>query len=465
MRKEPSSTRPGFSVVEVLLAASIFSLLVTSLVGAFLYGQESSALAGARARAGQLADEGLEASRSIRDGAFANLVDGTHGLAVSSGVWTYSGTQDVSGQFTRSVSVTTVDANTKELTSTVTWQQNAQRTGSVSTTTRLTNWLAAVAATWDNPNTLAGSLDLAGNQDGLKIALQGDYAYVVRNDGTPDFAVVNITNPTSPTLAGSLALAGAPRDVFVSGNYAYVASTDNAQELTVIDITNPATPVQVGSYNASGNSDANGIFVVGTTAYLVRTSQPSDPEFIILDVATPATPALLGTLQLTDTGNQVYVQGTAAYVASNSNTQELQVIDVANTALPIQVSSINLAGTSNALTVAGTTGQLFVGQGSELHVVSTASPLVPVLLGSLNVGGTVNDLSLTLGSGNTYVFTATTAAAAELQVVDVSVPATPTLIGSYDALGDLSGIAYDAATDRAYAVGAANAQELIVVQP
>ncbi|MEK7518965.1 MAG: hypothetical protein AAB549_03520, partial [Patescibacteria group bacterium] len=129
MRKVPSSTRLGFSVVEVLLASSIFSLLVTALVGAFIYGQESSALAGARARAGMLADEGLEASRSIRDGTFANLVDGSHGLALSGGVWAYSGTLDVTGQFTRTVRVSTVDASTKELTSTVTWQQNAQRIG------------------------------------------------------------------------------------------------------------------------------------------------------------------------------------------------------------------------------------------------------------------------------------------------------------------------------------------------
>ncbi len=144
MRKAPLRTK-GFSVVEVLLAASIFALLVTALAGAYFYGQESAALAGARARAGLLAEEGLEASRSIRDGAFASLTDGNHGLAVSGGVWTYSSTQDVTGLFTRSVTVSTVDAGTKELTSTVTWQQNAQRTGTASAVTRLTNWAAASA--------------------------------------------------------------------------------------------------------------------------------------------------------------------------------------------------------------------------------------------------------------------------------------------------------------------------------
>lgn len=464
MRKVRSFTRPGFSVVEVLLAASIFSLLVTALVGAFLYGQESSALAGARARAGQLADEGLEASRSIRDGAFTNLTDGAHGLAISGGVWTYSGTQDVAGQFTRSVTVSTVDANTKTLASTVTWQQNAQRTGTASAVTRLTNWAAGIAVSWADPNTLAGNLDFAGAQDGLKIANQGSYAYVVRNDGTPDFAVINITNPASPTLVGSLTLVDIPRNIAVSGNYAYVASTDNAQELKVIDVSNPAAPVQVGGYNASGNSDANGVFIVGTTAYLVRTFLAADPEFVLVNVANPAAPILLGVAQLSDTGNEVYVQGTAAYVSSNSNTQELQVVNVANPAVPVQVASVNLAGNSNALTVAGVANRLFVGQGNIMHVINTTTPLAPVLLGSLSAGGVVNDVSLTLGNGNTYVFIATASAATELQVVNVSVPATPVLVGSYNALGILNGVAYDSTTDRAYAVGA-DAVELIVVQP
>ncbi|MDP2789799.1 MAG: hypothetical protein Q8O51_01590 [bacterium] len=452
-------------MVEVLLAASIFSLLITALVGAFIYGQDSSALAGTRIRAGQLADEGLEASRSIRDGAFTNLVDGSHGLAVSGNVWTYSGTQDVAGQFTRSVTVSTVDANTKELTSTVNWQQNAQRTGTASAATRLTNWAAAVAASWANPNTLAGNLNLAGLQDGLKIAIQSNYAYVVRNDGTPDFAVINITNPASPTLVGSLALAGIPRNIVVSGNYAYIASSDNAQELKVINVTNPAAPVQVGSYNASGNSDANGVFMLGTTVYLVRTFLAADPEFVIVNVANPAAPVLLGTAQLSDTSNEVYVQGTAAYVVSNSNTQELQVVNVANPAAPVQVANINFAGTSNALTLAGLTNRLFVGQGNVLHVVNTTTPLAPVLLGSFSAGGVVNDISLILGNGNTHVFIATASATAEFQVVDVSVPATPVLVGTYNTLGVLNGIAYDGATDRAYAVGAANAQEFTVVQP
>lgn len=465
MRKAQSNIKKGFSVVEVLLAASIFSLIVTALVGAFLYGQEASALAGARARASMLADEGLEASRSIRDGAFTNLVDGAHGLAISGGVWTYSGTQDVAGQFTRSVAVSTVDASTKELTSTVTWQQNAQRTGTAIATTRLTNWAAAVAASWTDPNSLAGSLNFSGNNAGLKIAHQGNYVYVVRNGGTPNFLVIDANNPASPVISGSLTLVGVPRNIAVSGNYAYIASSDNAQELKVINVTNPAAPVQVGSYNASGNSDANGVFVVGTTTYVVRTFLAADPEFLVINVANPAAPALLGSLQLSDTGNEVWVQGTFAYVVSNSNTQELQVINVANPAAPAQVASLNLSGNNNALTVAGFNNQLYVGQGNILRIVNITTPTVPTALGLVGVVGAVNDIALALGSANTQLFIATAAATSELQVIDLSIPSAPELFGTYNAAAALNGIAYNPAQDRAYAVGAATAQEFIVVQP
>ena len=77
------SLSKGFSLVEVILSSAVFALLVTALVGAYLYGQESTALAGNRARAVMLAEEGLEATRNIRDGGFNDLGVGIHGLGRS----------------------------------------------------------------------------------------------------------------------------------------------------------------------------------------------------------------------------------------------------------------------------------------------------------------------------------------------------------------------------------------------
>src|SRR3989344_1218094 len=147
MRKALLTTnQAGFSLVEVILSTAVFVLLVTALVGAYLYGQEATALAGNRARATMLAEEGLEAVRNIKDANFSNLSDGTHGLAVSGNQWTLSGSSDVTDIFTRSISISIIDMDRKSVVSNISWQQNPQRTGSLSLATRFTNRQASAAS-------------------------------------------------------------------------------------------------------------------------------------------------------------------------------------------------------------------------------------------------------------------------------------------------------------------------------
>jgi Tfp pilus assembly protein PilV len=143
-RIKPGS-RAGFSPVEVLLAATIFGFLVTALIGAIIYGSTSTAQAGDRVRAQALADEGVEAVRNMRDAAFANVTNGTFGLAQSGGVWTLSGSSDTTGIFTRQVTIATVDATHKTVSVTVTWPQGAT-TAQTGVATRLTDWLASIVA-------------------------------------------------------------------------------------------------------------------------------------------------------------------------------------------------------------------------------------------------------------------------------------------------------------------------------
>lgn len=140
----------GFSTIEALLASTILILIVTAFMGAYIYGSESTALAGQRARATFLAEEGLEASRSIRNSGFANLSNGNHGVGVSGGIYTFSGTSDTTDIFTRAITISTIDANRKQIVSAVTWQQNLQRTGSVSLITYLTNWQGSSTPTTCN---------------------------------------------------------------------------------------------------------------------------------------------------------------------------------------------------------------------------------------------------------------------------------------------------------------------------
>jgi len=136
MKHQPA----GFVLVEVILASALFLFLVVALGGAMLYGQEATALAGNRARAVFLADEGLEVMRNIRDEDYLALTNGTYGLVASGGAWTLVTGNDVTDIFTRTIVVADADTDTKEITATVAWPQNAQRQGEIILITRLTGW-------------------------------------------------------------------------------------------------------------------------------------------------------------------------------------------------------------------------------------------------------------------------------------------------------------------------------------
>ena len=136
-----TNSRTGFSLVEVLLSAAMLAFLVTALVGALIVGRESVATSGAQNRAVFLAEEGLEAARDVRKDAYANLTDGMHGVVMSTNKWVFSGTSDTTDIFTRVITVSAAGTDRKQVVSTITWQQTASRTGTVTLTTYLTNWM------------------------------------------------------------------------------------------------------------------------------------------------------------------------------------------------------------------------------------------------------------------------------------------------------------------------------------
>jgi Tfp pilus assembly protein PilV len=135
----------GFSPVEVLLAASILGFLVVALVGAMVYGRTSTADSGNHARATQLANEGMEAVRNIRDAAYANLsTDSTFGLVQSSSIWNLSGANDtINGFYKREVTISSVDSKRKSVTVKVSWPLDTLA-HQVTITSRMTDWASAM---------------------------------------------------------------------------------------------------------------------------------------------------------------------------------------------------------------------------------------------------------------------------------------------------------------------------------
>jgi len=455
----------GFGLIDVILASSIFALIITFLVSAFLYGEESTTLCGKRARAILLAEEGLEAARNIRDNNFVNLSDGTHGLTTSNNIWEFSGNYDITDIFTRQIEISTIDEDTKEITSNISWQQNPQRTGLVSLATRLTNWVKTTIADWGNPFQEA-ILDIPAGNDGAKIQVQGDYAYVVKEGSTPDFVIMNISDPTNPTMVSSMNLPGSPTNISVMGNYAYISSTENSQELQIIDISNSLSPTIIGSYDTTGGADGKGVYVNGSYAYLTRSSSKDD-EFFIINISNPATPEFASSLDLGATGMELVVLGDYAYIASQHLFQELQVIAINNPSSLVIVGSYNPITFGSSLSIAGFGDTVVLGwggwYGTGMLIFNVSSPAHPNLLGTFDAGGDINDISI--GKDNTYAFLATNNTSKELQIIDISSLSSPNIIGLLDLSSSLNGIAYHPDKDRVFAVSSSNSEEFVIIAP
>lgn len=107
-----------------------------------------------------------------------------------------------------------------------------------------------------------GAYDTPGSAYGLE--LTGTYAYVA--DCGSGLQIIDISNPTSPTLVGSYDTPTCAFDVVVAGNHAYVA---DGSTLQLIDISNPDSMTLAGSYNVqSPVGFAVSVAVAGNYAYL-----------------------------------------------------------------------------------------------------------------------------------------------------------------------------------------------------
>ena len=455
----------GFSIVEALIASAIFGLLTIGLVSGYLFGLESTALAGNRARATLLAEEGIEAVRNIRDGDFENLVDGAHGLTQTESQWDFLGTSNEIDIFSRVVDIGTIDADRKFVTSTVTWQQNPIRTGTVQIVARITNWLATAgvgSGNWTFPS-LETTYNLSGNSNGKKLMGQGNYLYMVRSGGNPDFIIFDITNPAIPTVTASLSLSGTPTNIYVSGDYAYVTNESDSEELQIIDVSSPTSPGVVGTYNDTGVDDALGVFVSGDYAYLTF---DSGDNIVSVNVATSTSPTFAHGLDLSGGASEVFVSGNYAYLSSTSDTEELQVINITTPTSMSQAGYLDLSSEDDASTVSGYGALVVVGRiGGQLEIIDVSTPTSPVFSGAYVAADAINDVSISFISLGDYAVIATDDILGEFQVIDISTPSTPVILGKVNEPGDLNGVWYNAAQDRVYAACEHNVSELTIYKP
>lgn len=154
----------GFSLIEIMVAMAFFSFVVLGISGLLMSSLNSLGQSGEMSEAEKLAEEGIEAVRSIRDRAWNENIFLQSSIEKTENGWQYTaeGTSEQIGKYARLiflepvyrhsstkgiVSLTTsgalLDQETRKAIVQVSWQNAAGKTNTLSREAYITNWSSA----------------------------------------------------------------------------------------------------------------------------------------------------------------------------------------------------------------------------------------------------------------------------------------------------------------------------------
>ncbi len=478
------SSKRGFSILEIVLAISLSTIIIGGVVGVVVQTFLATRLGEEETKATLWASEGLEAVRAIQERDYWVLAPGAYGLEKEGGQWEFSGTQDTWGKYTRQVVISDVyrdgggniiesggilDLYTKRVEAVVTWSFSVVRQNTVRLPTYFTYWEATLCV-WDTGQVTA-TLDLPGTGDGTAIVAVENKAYVTTMRSTFEFYVIDISNFSSPNILGMVGIGDHVNGVDISGNYAYLATSDSVRELVVIDITNPNLPSEVAAYNILSVGQAFDISIEGDFAYVVTPQSTDNGELYIFNIGDPLSPTLVGQFETNSHVYGVKAKDQRVYLATGNVAKELIVVDVLDPASPVELGSydIPLAGANGQSVDVIRAGVAYLGTRAnaggipEFYLLSVADPTQITLIGSYDVSDRVNGV----GAGTGFSLLATERAGEEFIIIDLTDPQNPTKVFSTSLAGKAGGVAFTEEEEIciAYFVTADDDAEFQVVQP
>lgn len=429
--------RRGQSLVELLVAIAVASLMLPAIIVGFVATRQGRVQQRERFTATLLAQEAQEAVRIIRDRDWNNIAqNGTYHPVVTNNQWVLSAGSETVDEFARSIAIAdasrnasgdiiesggSLDPSTKKVTITVSW--SALFPSNVTTTTYLTRHTyksyiqttqadfdagtltntittnltggevtlgAGGRADWCSPNLSIASLDLPKQGVANAIsAIEGRvFAGTGDNASGVSYATVNIanTNPPIATISGTYD-GYKTNSIFGEANYAYLATDNNAKEIEIINLTtNPYS--EAGYFNAPGNGNGNSIYVAGNVGYMTSAN-----TFYTFDLTSKAgARSVLGSTTLTGTGVKTFVLGSYAYVALASTTQ-LQILDISNASSPTVVGQVQLPAAAGV--------DVFVNQTGTRAYLATATSVTYPEFFIIDIGIKTGNHTTALGTYDT----------------------------------------------------------------
>lgn len=205
-----------------------------------------------------------------------------------------------------------------------------------------------------NPQEVA-SLNLGAAQNATSISVEANYAYIGKIAGSGanrELYVIDISTPTSPNQVGAFEVGANVNSVSTEGNFTYLATAADSRELTIVNVTNKSNPTLAGSYNAPGTADGNRVLAVGTTVYLgTLANSGTNPEFFMLNAANPSSVQLHDSYEVNASVNGIDAEGNFAFLSTALTDKEFLVLDITTPTNIVEYGSANLAAVTNKLHV------------------------------------------------------------------------------------------------------------------
>jgi hypothetical protein len=275
----------------------------------------------------------------------------------------------------------------------------------------------------------ADNIEILGNFGGSAqtIVVQGNFVYLGMG---LSMDILDISDPTHPTLTGKVTLAGNAQDIAIAYPYAYVVAGGG---LWIIDVSDPHTPATVGYYTHTFDplSDETveapvAVAVDGNYVYVTFGGgwYGEFGSLRVVDVSDLTQPVEVGAYISPAAANDIVLSEGYAYLAIHG--YGLRVLDVSNPTQPMEVGvydSPYQVGDKIAKT-----GDIIVLAGYQwLQTVIVSDPSAPIEAGSLNVNA--NGLAV---DANYVYYTNTN----QLWILDISNPYNIAFFNSYDYFKD-----------------------------
>jgi len=183
--------------------------------------------------------------------------------------------------------------------------------------------------------------------------------------------VINISNPSSPYLTGSISLSGFSTSVLVSGNYSYFG-LGMTGKLIIADISNPSFPFQVGFRIFP--SITGGIFGLAKSSNVLYLAAGGDGVYCV-DISNSANPIVIDSIAIPNgQARDITTQANFAYVAHDDG---LKIIDISN---PANINIIATIGSGyNSIDIDTTNNLVFLGKNSGgIDVFNIANSYSPI---------------------------------------------------------------------------------------